>query len=264
MREPKVLIEKAGKVCVNLFREQKAAEQLAEKIIVALDVDNEEDAYMLVNRLFPPITFFKIGLKLFVSCGPRVINGLKKIGVRIFLDLKFHDIPNTVAQAARAAVEHGVDMFNIHLSGGREMTLRTVEAANDASRRLGVPCPLILGVTVLTSFNQKMLHEEAGVARDLDEHVFRLAHMAKESGLGGIVASPREAPSIRREIGDDFVIVTPGVRPSWADSGDQRRVMTPRRAVEEGASYLVIGRPIIEHPAPREAAEKILAEMGRK
>ncbi len=247
-----------------LFGEQNTTEQLAEKIIVALDVANEEDAYMLVNRLFPPITYFKIGLKLFVSSGPRVINGLKKIGVRIFLDLKFHDIPNTVAQAARAAVYHGVDMFNIHLSGGREMALRTVEAAKDASRQLGVPCPLILGVTVLTSFTQKTLSEEAGVARDLQEHVFHLAHMAKESGLNGIVASPWEAPAIRRAIGDDFIIVTPGVRPSWSASGDQQRIMTPVRAMENGASYLVIGRPIIEHPSPREATEKILAEMSRR
>lgn len=245
-----------------LFGEQKTAEKFAEKIIVALDVDNEEDAYMMVSRLSPLITFYKIGLKLFVSCGPRVITGLKKFGVRIFLDLKFHDIPNTVASTARAAVYHGVDMFNIHLSGGREMILRTVDAAKNASQQLGVPCPLILGVTVLTSFNQKTLREEAGVERDLEEHVFHLAHIAKESGLNGIVASPREAPAIRKKIGDDFIIVTPGIRPSWAASGDQQRIMTPRRAMEEGASYLVIGRPIIEHPSPREAAEKILAEIS--
>jgi orotidine-5'-phosphate decarboxylase len=249
---------------LNLSREQKTIEQLAEKIIVALDVDNEEDAYMLANRLSPPITFFKIGLKLFVSCGPRVINGLKKIGVRIFLDLKFHDIPNTVASTAKVAVEHGVDMFNIHLSGGREMALRTVETAKNISLKLGVPCPLILGVTVLTSFNQKMLQEMTGSPRELEEHVFYLAHMARETGLDGIIASPLEAAAIRREIGNDFVIVTPGVRPAWAASGDQQRIMTPSRALEKGASYLVIGRPIIEHPSPWEATEKILAEMGRK
>lgn len=233
----------------------------AEKIIVALDVDNEEDAYMLVSQLSPAITFYKIGLKLFVSCGPRIITGLKKFGVRVFLDLKFHDIPNTVASTARVAVGYGVDMFNIHLSGGREMILRTVDAAENTSAQLGIPCPLIVGVTVLTSFNQKNLQEEAGVQRNLEDHVLHLAQMAKECRLNGVVASPREAPVIRKEIGDDFIIVTPGVRPLWAASGDQQRIMTPRRALQEGASYLVIGRPIIEHPSPREAAEKILAEI---
>ena len=238
-------------------------ESLAEKIIVALDVDNEGDAYILVNQLFPPINYFKVGLKLFVSCGPRIIDALKKFGVRIFLDLKFHDIPHTVASTAEVAVRHGVDMFNIHLSGGRDMILRTVEAVENVSQHLGVPRPLIVGVTVLTSFNDKTLRDEAGVARNLEEHVIFLARMARESGLNGIVASPREASMIRKEIGDDFVIVTPGVRPLWAASGDQQRILTPRRAIENGASYLVIGRPIIEHSSPREAAEKILAEMNR-
>lgn len=241
-----------------LLDEQK----LAEKIIVALDVDNEEDAYMLVSQLSSTITFYKIGLKLFVSCGPRIITGLKKFGVRVFLDLKFHDIPNTVASAARVAVSYGVDMFNIHLSGGREMILRTVEAAEKKSVQMGIPCPQIVGVTVLTSFNQKNLQEEAGVQRSLIDHVLHLAQMARECGLNGIVASPREAQVVRKEIGDDFIIVTPGVRPLWAASGDQQRIMTPRRALQEGASYLVIGRPIIEHPSPREAAEKIVAEIG--
>ncbi len=234
---------------------------LAEKIIVALDVDNEEDAYELVRHLSPPINYFKVGLKLFVSCGPRILTGLKKFGVRIFLDLKFHDIPNTVASTAEAVVRHGVDMFNIHLSGGRDMIVRTVEAVENVSHKLGVSPPLIVGVTVLTSFSEKMLREEAGVERNLEQHVIHLAQMARESGLNGIVASPREASMIRQNIGNDFVVVTPGVRPLWAVSGDQQRILTPRRAIEDGADYLVIGRPIIEHPSPREAAEKILDEI---
>ena len=240
---------------------QGAKEALAEKIIVALDVDSEEEAYSLVRQLSPLISYYKVGFRLFLTSGPRIISGMKKLGVRVFLDQKFHDIPNTVATAAEVAVSYGVDMFNIHLSGGREMMLRTVEAAEKASHRYGVPCPTIVGVTVLTSFNEQTLREEAGVERSMEEHVLHLARLAKESGMHGVVASSREAPLIREKVSEDLVIVTPGIRPSWSAADDQQRILTPRHALESGSTYLVIGRPIIADPSPREAAEKILAEM---
>jgi orotidine-5'-phosphate decarboxylase len=235
---------------------------LAEKIIVALDVDSEEEAYALVSQLSPLISYFKVGFRLFLASGPRIISGIKKYGVRVFLDQKFHDIPNTVATAAEVAVSYGVDMFNIHLSGGREMMLRTVESAEKASARCGVPCPTIVGVTVLTSFTEQTLREEAGVERTVEEQVLHLARLAKETGMHGVVASSREAPLIREKVSGDLVIVTPGIRPSWSAADDQQRILTPRHALESGSTYLVIGRPIIAHPSPLEAAEKILAEMG--
>ena len=232
-----------------------------DRIIVALDVDSAEEAYALVRRLFPVITWFKIGLKLFLSCGPSIVSNLKEMGVRVFLDLKFHDIPNTVAAAAEVAAACGADMFNIHLSGGKEMIRRTVEAAEKAARGSGVSTPLIIGVTVLTSFNEKMLHEEAGVQRSLQEHVIHLAALAADNGLHGVVASAAETAAIRERISKDMIIVTPGIRPSWSDAGDQQRIQTPRLALENGADYLVIGRPIIAHPSPLEAAERIIDEI---
>ncbi len=238
-------------------------EAIAEKIIVALDVGTEEEAYDLVRRLSPPLSFFKVGMRLFVACGPRIISGLKNMGVRVFLDLKFHDIPNTVASTAVVVTRLGVDMFNIHLSGGREMIEATVEATIVEAEKAGNKVPLLLGVTVLSSFNDQMLRDETGVDRRLEHHVLQLASMGQECGLSGVVASPREATILRKKFGEDFSIVTAGVRPLWASLGDQLRVLTPRQALEAGASYLVIGRPILEHSSPREAAEKIIAEAGK-
>lgn len=243
-------------------RKQRDENSNAEKIIVALDVDSEDEAYSLVKHLSPPLNFFKVGLRLYVSCGPRIIKGLKNLGVNVFLDLKFHDIPHTVSSTAEVVTLLGVDMFNIHLSGGRDMIRATVEATRETAEKRGVPVPWIIGVTVLSSFNEKMLREETGVDRYLEQHVLALAALGKENGLDGVVASPREAKLIRKKCGEDFLIVAAGVRPLWASLGDQLRVLTPRQTVEAGANYLVIGRPIIEHPSPREAAEKILAEMG--
>lgn len=233
----------------------------AEKIIVALDVDSKEQACELVRRLAPPLSYFKVGSRLFVSCGPSVIEDLKDLGVKIFLDLKFHDIPNTVAEAAEAATSFGVDMFNVHLSGGREMIKAAVTRASDTSARLGLSRPLVLGVTVLSSLNGDMLKEEIGVVRSLDDHVVEMTRMGLDCGLDGVIASPREAELLRKHCGNDFLIVTPGVRPDWAAKDDQQRILTPAQALQSGASYLVIGRPIIKHPAPQEAAEKIIEEI---
>ena len=236
-------------------------EEAAEKIIAALDVDTEEEAYDLVKQIYPPVSFFKVGMRLYAACGPTIITGLKKMGARVFLDLKFHDIPNTVASTAEVVTSYGVDMFNLHLSGGSQMIRAAAKAAAGAARKLEIPSPLVIGVTVLTSFDEKALREEAGVEKNLEQHVLNLSLLGLENGLNGVVASPREAEIIRKKCGDDFLIVTPGIRPLWSVPDDQRRVLSPRQAIAAGASYLVIGRPIIRHQSPREAVEKILAEL---
>ncbi len=238
-------------------------EKIAEKIIVALDVERAEKAADLVEQLTPPFCFYKVGLRLFVACGPPVITALKDRGAKVFLDLKFHDIPNTVAEAAAAATMLGVEMFNLHLGGGREMIRAAVAAAAVTAERAGLPRPRVLGVSVLSSFSAETL-QETGVGRDLDTQVVALAAMGLECGLDGIIASPREAVLLRRNFGENFLIVTPGVRPAWAAADDQQRILTPKQALQAGASYLVIGRPIIKDPVPRQAATKILAEIAEK
>ena len=235
-------------------------QQVADKIIVALDVGSEAEAYALVKLLSPPLSYYKVGMKLFTICGPRIITRLKKLGAKIFLDLKFHDIPHTVASAAGIITSYGVDMFNIHLGGGGEMACAAVEAARETADRKGLPWPLVIGVTVLTSLDAQTLRE-TGIERSLDRHAVGLAALGLESGLDGVVASSQEAPAIRARCGEDFRIVTPGIRPSWSARDDQERVLTPRQALDAGADYLVIGRPIIKHPSPEKAIEKILAEM---
>ncbi len=232
----------------------------AGKIIVALDVDSAVEACELVRQLAPPLNYFKVGSRLFVACGPSIIEVLKELGARIFLDLKFHDIPNTVAEAAEVATRHSVDMFNVHLSGGREMAKAAVDRATATAKKLNLPRPLVLGVTVLSSMNEEML-QDGGVSRSLDEHVVELTRMGLSCGLDGVIASPREAVLLRERCGGDFLIVTPGVRPTWAAKDDQQRILTPNQALQAGASYLVIGRPIIKHPSPRQAAELIVAEI---
>lgn len=236
--------------------------EAAQRIIVALDVDHEKEAYDLVKLLSPPISYYKVGMRLYTACGPRVIAGLKELGARVFLDLKFHDIPNTVASTVEVVTRLGVDMFNIHLSGGKNMVKAAVEAAAKSAEELGKTKTLVLGVTVLTSLNEKMLRDEAGVGKKLEQHVVDLSLMGKESGINGVVASAREAALIRKECGEEFLIVSPGVRPLWAASGDQQRVFTPRQAMEAGADFMVIGRPIIKHRSPREALEMILSEIA--
>lgn len=229
---------------------------------MALDVENEKEAYDLVKLLSPTISYYKVGMRLYTACGPRIIQGLKELGVKVFLDLKFHDIPNTVASTVEVVANFGIDMFNIHLSGGRKMIQAAVKAAGQSAQEAGKAKPLVLGVTVLTSLNEKMLRDEVGIEKQLEQHVVDLSLMGKESGINGVVASPREAALIRKECGEKFLIVSPGVRPLWAASGDQQRVFTPRLAVEAGADYMVIGRPIIKHRSPREALNMILSEIA--
>jgi orotidine-5'-phosphate decarboxylase len=224
----------------------------AEKIILALDVASKKEALDLVEQLREKISFFKIGLQLYTAEGPEVVRAIRATGAKVFLDLKLHDIPNTVAKAVESASNIGVQMLTIHLSGGSEM----IRAAVGARKRE----MSILGVTVLTSSTQQTL-DEIGIEEQLDRHVLRLGNLGVAAGIDGLVASPFEARFLRSELGDKIKIVVPGVRPSWSEPDDQKRCMTPREAIEAGADYLVIGRPITAHKNPREAVSRILEEL---
>jgi orotidine-5'-phosphate decarboxylase len=225
----------------------------SDKIIVALDVPTKADALALVEQLREQISFFKIGLQLYTAEGPEIVRAVLANGAKVWLDLKLHDIPNTVARAVESATNLGVHMLTIHLSGGSEM-IRAATAArtNNIS---------ILGVTVLTSATEQTLRE-IGLADRVEDQVLRLAKLGVEGGIDGVVASPHEIKILRTEFGHKIKIVVQGIRPIWADLGDQKRFMTPREAVEAGADYIGIGRPITAHRNPQEALKKILQELG--
>jgi len=232
-----------------------------ERLIVALDVDTMYEAETLVSRLQDYVGVFKVGMQLFNSEGPDVVKRINNLGGKVFLDLKLHDIPNTVGQAAAVLTRYRVLMYNVHTAGGSEMMKAAAAAAAKESLASGIPRPLVIGVTVLTSINQVILEKEMGIPVSIEEQVVRWAKLAKESDLNGVVASPKEIEAIRAGCGQDFIIVTPGVRPIWAAANDQKRVMTPKEAVEAGASYLVVGRPITGQADPVEAAKRIVDEM---
>jgi len=245
---------------------------MKDKVIVALDVPTFDEAQKLIDDLGDVITTFKVGHQLFTAYGPFVVRYLQAKGKRVFLDLKFHDIPNTVGNAVRSAIHLSMPaghdpmnedgsksaiyqplfMTNVHTSGGTMMMEYAAQAAREEAEKLGVPRPLVIGVTVLTSDV-----DDGHVA----QKVLERARLAQESGLDGVVASSQETEMLRREMGKNFVIVTPGIRPAGADAGDQQRIATPANALAWGSSYLVIGRPIVQAKNPREAAECILEEM---
>jgi orotidine-5'-phosphate decarboxylase len=231
-------------------------------ILVALDVDSAARAIALADTLRGSVGGVKVGKQLFTAEGPGIVRTLAERGDRVFLDLKFHDIPNTVAGAVAAAVDTGAWMVNVHASGGRKMMQAAVEAAANAAARASRPRPLVIGVTVLTSLDGAQLLE-TGVSRSVVDQVSYLAGLAQQSGLDGVVASPQEIAVIRRGCGPDFLIVTPGIRPGNGAlaKDDQARTMSPAEAVRAGASYLVIGRPITAAGDPRVAAEGIVAQM---
>ena len=231
---------------------------MKDKILVALDVETRDEALRLADTLRGSVGGFKIGSRLFTSEGPAMVRTLTERGDRVFLDLKFHDIPNTVATAVSAATALGVWMVNVHASGGLAMMQAARAAAHEAAAKHNVAAPLVIAVTVLTSMNQATLRD-TGVVIDLIDQVLRLAELTKEAGLDGVVASPRETAAIRRRCGADFAIVTPGIRggAAAATKDDQERTMSPAEAIAAGASYLVIGRPILSAPDPRAAALKI-------
>lgn len=231
-----------------------------EKLIVALDFPSAQAAARAAEKLRGRVGMFKVGLELFAAEGPVLARYLVATGEKIFLDLKLHDIPNTVRAAAREAAQLGVTILNVHASGGRKMMEAAREGAEEGARRIGRPRPLVVAVTVLTSLGDNNLGE-IGVTGGAEEAVLRLARLARDAGLDGVVASPREVAGLRRELGRDFVIVTPGIRPAAAAAGDQVRVATPAAAVQAGADFLVVGRPITSAPDPGFAAEAVVAEM---
>ncbi len=230
------------------------------KLIVALDVSSLKEAEKIVKALKKLVGTFKIGKELFTSAGPEAVRMVRRHKAKVFLDLKFHDIPNTVGAACEAAVRLGVSMLNVHASGGKQMLFQAVQAVHKAAAKEKIKPPLLLGVTVLTSLKDQDL-KETGVHQKVSEQVKRLATLSKNCGLDGVVASGQEIHLIQKAVPKPFLVITPGVRPVWAAHGDQKRIMTPKRAIEEGADFIVIGRPITENPDPEAAAKKILNEM---
>lgn len=240
----------------------KAKQKSGDKIIVALDNPDIKWVKQIVKRLHRVVSHFKVGSELYTAHGREAVKAVRWAGGHVFLDLKFHDIPNTVAGAVREAARQNVFMLTIHACGGSQMMEAARQAAEEMSRKRKVKRrPMIVGVTVLTSMSENEMHEELGISRSLENQVLHLAKLADRAGLDGIVASGRELPTIRAHMGHDFLVVTPGIRPEWSVKGDQSRVMTPKKALSLGADYLVVGRPITAAPDPLEAAHKLLAEL---
>lgn len=237
-------------------------QKIEDRLIVALDSDSEERALELVRALSRRLTTFKVGTQLFTRYGPSVVEKIQGLGGRVFLDLKYHDIPTTVAKAGIEAARLGVFMFNVHVSGGGTMMKRCTEMVSEACEKEGLSRPWIIGVTLLTSVCDETLRDDLGVNRSIEQQVRHFAALANDDGLDGVVASAREIGEIREACGDDFIIVTPGIRPSGSSPDDQSRVATPRWAIEAGADYLVIGRPITGSFDPVQTAADILKEMA--
>jgi orotidine-5'-phosphate decarboxylase len=235
---------------------------VGEKIILALDVSDRDYALDLVDRFGEHVGIFKIGLELFTACGPKIVDEISvRKGKKVFLDLKFHDIPNTVSKAAVASARLGVYMFNVHASGGLEMMKRCKESVVEICLKEGIERPRILGVSVLTSLTGEALRSELGVRYSLRTQVKNLSALVLKAGLDGVVASAREVDLIRRHCGSQFLIVTPGVRPSWTPPDDQKRTMTPKEAIKAGADYIVVGRAVTQQSDPLKALELIGLEI---
>ncbi len=235
-----------------------------EKLIVALDVETADEALRLFGALRGEAGMFKVGSQLFTAAGPDLVRRLVSEGARVFLDLKFHDIPNTVAAAAREAVRLGVRLFNVHAAGGAEMMRRAAEATAEEAARLGVERPSLIAVTVLTSMDADSLNETGVTASNVEEQVRRLARLTDAAGLDGVVASPHEIVPVREAVGRaGFLVVTPGVSPSAAAYADQKRVTSPSEAVRRGADFIVVGRAILNAADPAQAARAVVEEMQR-
>jgi orotidine-5'-phosphate decarboxylase len=233
-----------------------------DKLIIALDTETSKQALDLVHELRSVAGMFKVGSQLFTSTGPQIVRDIIALGSKVFLDLKFHDIPHQVAGAARSAAELGVSLFTIHASGGSEMMQRAVESVDEVAQRGGTRSK-ILAISVLTSIDADIL-SQIGITSRPEESVMRLVRLAESSGVDGVVASPQEICTIRQAVANrDFLVVTPGIRPATSECGDQKRVATPAAAITAGASYLVVGRPITGAPDPLAAAHEIIADMER-
>ncbi len=235
--------------------------QFKNRLIIALDVDTTAQAEALADKLGPYAGGFKVGMQLYNSAGPEAVRRLREKGVPVFVDLKLHDIPNTVAGAARVLTRHGASILNVHAAGGADMMAAAADASRDEAVRAGIKPPLVVAVTVLTSVSQDVFNKEIGFAGAIRDRVVSWALLAREAGLDGVVASPLEITPIREACGEDFVIITPGVRPAGAAADDQKRTMTPGEAVRLGATYLVVGRPVTAAPDPVKAVRAILEEI---
>lgn len=233
---------------------------MKDRLIVALDYSSDEPVKQLVTSLDDSVSYYKVGMELYYSVGESIIHYLKEQQKNVFLDLKLYDIPNTVAKGLSALTRLGANMMNVHASGGSLMMQKAVEAVADEASRLSIARPQVIAVTILTSMNQEQWCQ-MGHTSEISDQVVRLALLAKESGMDGVVASPQEASAIRSVCGDDFLIVTPGVRPVGAAVNDQSRIATPSSALRQGSTHLVVGRPITAAPDGQAAAKAILEEM---
>jgi len=232
-----------------------------EKIILALDVSDVKYALEIVDKFRDYVSIFKVGLELYTAAGSAVVEEIIRRDKKVFLDLKFHDIPNTVIKAALNATRLGAYMFNLHASGGLEMMRRCNEAVVDLCLRENLRKPKLLGVTVLTGLSQEVLKDELGIQHSIRTHVKQLSKLSVEAGLDGVVASGHEVAMLRNNFAKNFLIVTPGIRTSWSPPDDQKRTMTPRQAIREGADYIVLGRAVMNQPDPFKALELITAEI---
>lgn len=232
-----------------------------EKLIIALDVSDAKQALSIVDMLGDYAGAFKVGFELFVSAGPRVVEEIHNKGKKVFLDLKFHDIPNTVTKAALAASRLGVYMFNVHTSGGLDMMKQCRDSVSELCLKENIQRPKIIGVTVLTSLDNGVLKNELSVSHGIKTHVKHLSLLAQKAGLDGVVASPHEIFMIKQHCGKGFLVVTPGIRPSWVPPDDQKRTATPKEALKNGADYIVMGRGILKQEDPIKALELISLEI---
>lgn len=232
-----------------------------DRLILALDVNTKEEALKLVNELKEYVSFFKVGQQLFSSVGPDIFKAIKDAGCKVYFDSKYHDIPYLAAKASAAVARHGVDILNIHIVGGVDMMKKVKSEVKKAADKDGFKAPVILGVTVLSSIDQNKLIKEAFQNYVLDDLVCRLSEVAKECALEGVVASVRETALIKKHCGNDFIVLSSAIRPTWADPDDQVRIATPKEAIEQGTDFLVVGRPITKASDKIGATKKILEEM---
>lgn len=235
--------------------------EIKEKIVLALDVETIEEAKELVDKLSPYTGTFKVGLQLFMGYGLEIVNYILSKNSNFFLDVKLHDIPNTVQKASENIILRGANFFNIHCTGGVEMMKAARIGADKIAQQLNKKPPIILGVTMLTSISQSVLDNEFEVNKNVSEFAIRLAKLAKEAGLDGVVASAVEVENIKKELGADFKVLCPGIRPKWSLTDDQKRIATPAEAIKRGADYIVIGRAVTKSENPIEAMEKIYKEI---
>ena len=232
-----------------------------DRIILAVDVDNMDDIIRYVDLLKEYVGFFKVGLPLFISCGFKAVDIIKEHGGRVYFDGKFQDIPNTMAQACTNLMKKGIDFFNISISGGSKMLANTILECKSFASKADIEPPVILGVTLLSSFGQKTLTNELGVDMNISNYVLKLSQIAKENGLSGVIAPDTDAKQIKKELGEDFIVVCPAVRPTWATVNDQIRIVSPTDAIKAGADFIIIGRPITHAADPTVAAKLIINEI---